>query len=106
MTRLVYSRSYRNPIFFLRNINFEHVVLCKECYGNISQFSVKISKKRNGVFVTNYGFLISISLQPNALDLRFTPSGGKNIGIRKSEFVTKTQFLCLQIYFLGFEKRI
>ena len=23
---------------------------------------------------------------------RFTPSGGKNIGIRKSEFVTKTQF--------------
>ena len=23
----------------------------------------------------------------------FTPSGGKNIGIRKSEFVTKTQFL-------------
>ena len=24
---------------------------------------------------------------------RFTPSGGKNIGIRKSECVTKTQFL-------------
>ena len=24
---------------------------------------------------------------------RFTASGGKNIGIRKSEFVTKTQFL-------------
>ena len=24
---------------------------------------------------------------------RFTPSGGKNIGIRKSAFVTKTQFL-------------
>ena len=24
---------------------------------------------------------------------RFAPSGGKNIGIRKSEFVTKTQFL-------------
>ena len=24
---------------------------------------------------------------------RFTPSGGKNIGISKSEFVTKTQFL-------------
>ena len=24
---------------------------------------------------------------------RFTPSGGKNIGIRKSEFVPKTQFL-------------
>ena len=23
----------------------------------------------------------------------FTPSGGKNIDIRKSEFVTKTQFL-------------
>ena len=23
---------------------------------------------------------------------RITPSGGKNIGIRKSEFVTKTQF--------------
>ena len=26
---------------------------------------------------------------------RFTPSGGKNIGISKSEFVTKTQFLFL-----------
>jgi len=24
---------------------------------------------------------------------RLTPSGGKNIGIRKSELVTKTQFL-------------
>ena len=24
---------------------------------------------------------------------RFTPSGGINIGIRKSEFVSKTQFL-------------
>ena len=28
---------------------------------------------------------------------RFTPSGGKNIGIRKSEFVTKTQFLSRKI---------
>ena len=26
----------------------------------------------------------------------FTPSGGKNIGIRKSELVTKTQFLYSQ----------
>ena len=26
---------------------------------------------------------------------RITPSGGKNIGIRKSELVTKTQFLCI-----------
>ena len=24
---------------------------------------------------------------------RFTPAGGKNMGIRKSEFVTKSQFL-------------
>ena len=24
---------------------------------------------------------------------KFTPSSGKNIGIRKTEFVTKTQFL-------------
>ena len=24
---------------------------------------------------------------------RFTPSGGKNMGVRKSEFDTKTQFL-------------
>jgi len=29
---------------------------------------------------------------------RFTPSGGKNIGIRKSEFVTKTQFLWQKKY--------
>ena len=28
---------------------------------------------------------------------RFTPSGGKNKGIRKSEFVTKTQFFCLKV---------
>ena len=35
---------------------------------------------------------------------RFTPSGGKNIGIRKSEFVTKAQFLFadLQFFFVGF----
>ena len=26
--------------------------------------------------------------------LRYTPIGCKDIGIRKSEFVTKTQFLC------------
>ena len=31
---------------------------------------------------------------------RFTPSGGKNIGIRKSEFVTKTQFLSHKISIL------
>jgi len=30
----------------------------------------------------------------------FTPSGGKNIGIRKSEFVTKTKFLCFNIFLL------
>ena len=28
---------------------------------------------------------------------RFTPSGGKKIGIRKSEFVTKTQFLSAKL---------
>ncbi len=36
------------------------------------------------------------SVRSNNLSLkyqRFTPSGGKNIGTRKSEFVTKTQFL-------------
>ena len=27
----------------------------------------------------------------------YAPSGGKNIGFRKSEFVPKTQFLSLQI---------
>ena len=30
---------------------------------------------------------------------RFTTSGGKNIGIRKTEFVTKTQFLCAICFF-------
>ena len=37
-----------------------------------------------------------ISVRLNNLNLkyqRFTPSGCKDIGIRKSEFVTKTQFL-------------
>ena len=69
--------------------------------------------QRNWVFATNSDFLITISSEPNAVDLRyfklwillderslkyqrFTPSGGKNIGINKSEFVTKTQFICLQ----------
>ena len=32
---------------------------------------------------------------------RFTPLGGKNIRIRKSEFVTKTQFL-YRFFFRGF----
>ena len=38
---------------------------------------------RNLAFVTNYGFLISLSSQPNALDLRYFKLG-INIGIRKS----------------------
>ena len=31
---------------------------------------------------------------------KLTPSGYKGIGIRKFEFVTKTQFLCLKIFFI------
>jgi len=30
---------------------------------------------------------------PSLKNQRFTPSGGKHIGVGKSEFVTKTQFL-------------
>ena len=65
------------------------------------------ASQRNWVFVTNYDFLISISLTQcrrllifqtmnsvrwknlSLIYQRFTPSGRKNIGIRKSEFVTK-----------------
>ena len=39
-------------------------------------------------------FLISLSLQPNVMNLRyFKLSGSKNIGIRKFEFVAKTGFV-------------
>ena len=70
-------------------------------------FNVTRDFQRNWVFGTNYDFLISISLQSNEifqtmnsvrqknLSLKykkFTPSGGKNIGIRKSAFVTNAQF--------------
>ena len=69
------------------------------------------------VFTTNSDFLIPFSLQPNIVDVktmnsvrsnhlslkyqRFTPSGYKDIGIRKFEFVAKTQFL-LKLKYVGF----
>ena len=37
---------------------------------------------------------------------RFTPSGGKNIGISKSEFVTKVQFLWVLNIHLSLKTRI
>ena len=40
------------------------------------------------------------SVRSNNLSLKYqrcTPSGGKSIGIRKSEFVIKTQFLWIKI---------
>ena len=46
--------------------------------------------------------MISVRLNNQNLKYqRFTPLGCKDIGIRKSEFVTKTQFLCPcnQLYF-------
>ena len=46
--------------YFLSNICALDVI--------ISQF---LHMQRNWVFVTNYDFLISISLQPNAVDLRY-----------------------------------
>ena len=61
-------------------------------------------------FTAKYNFLIPISLQHNVVDIsnltsfrsnnlslkywRFTPSDCK-VGIRKFEFVAKTQFLCI-----------
>ena len=73
------------------------------------------SKKwqRNWVFAKNSNLLIPISLQPDAANLlyfklilpisiislkylRFTTLGYKDIEIRKSEFVAKTQFLFIQ----------
>ena len=66
------------------------------------------NSKRNWFFATNSDFKIPEFLHPNVADLRyfklwilldqiikrFTPSGCKGIGIRKLEFVVKTQFLC------------
>ena len=76
----------------------------------------KIIMQRNWVFATNSNFLIPISMQPDVANLwyfkplifqtciiwsnrihslkylRFTTLGCKDKGIRKSEFVTKTQF--------------
>ena len=67
--------------------------------------------KTKRVFTTNSDFLIPISLKPNVVDNRnqtmqsvrlnnvslkyqsFTSSGWKNIGIRKFEFVAKTQLV-------------
>ena len=43
------------------------------------------------VFSKNSNFLIPISLQPDGVNLWYL--GYKNTGIRKSEFVAKTQFL-------------
>ena len=72
------------------------------------QAEVNIFLKRNWVFAPNFDFLVPLSLQPNVGDLifqnmnsvrsnnlrlkyqRFTPSGWKDIGIRKFEFVAKT----------------
>ena len=69
--------------------------------------------KRNGVFATNSNFLITIALPPDGMKLwyfklillelqihslkyiRFRTLGCKDIGIRKSEFVAKTQFLSI-----------
>ena len=42
------------------------------------------------------------SNNPNLKYQRFTSSGCRDIGIRKLEFVAKTQFLSLNIYFLQF----
>ena len=74
------------------------------------------------VFATNSDFLISIYFQPNAVDLRYFKlwtlldkkikvwnikglhhQVEKNIGIRKSELVTKTQFLCKDMEIWNFE---
>ena len=63
--------------------------------------------QRNWVFATNSNFLILLSLQPLIFQtyviswnriyslkyLRYTTLGSEDIGISKSEFVAKTQFL-------------
>ena len=41
----------------------------------------------------NYVRWKNLSLKYQRFTPSVTPSGGKNIGIRKSDFVTKTQFL-------------
>ena len=60
------------------------------------------------IFATNFDLLVPLSWQPNVRYLnsvrsnnlilkyqRFTPSGCKDLKIRKLKFVTKTQFLCI-----------
>ena len=68
------------------------------------KFHQKVCEQRNWVCVTISFILILISFHPNNihsvtlknLSLKYqssTPSGCKDIGIRKFEFVAKTQFL-------------
>ena len=63
----------------------------------IISVSCKINGNRNWVFATNPNFLIPIIITSNIIHslkyLRSTTLGCKYIGIRKSEFVAKTQFL-------------
>ena len=59
--------------------------------------------ERNYVFITNSNLLIQNknSVRSNNLGSKyqkFTPSGCRDLGIRKLKFVAKTQFLCLLIF--------
>ena len=66
-----------------------------------------ISNKPDGV---NLSFQTMNYLRPNNLSLeyqRFPPSGCKNIGMRKLDFVAKTQFFVfLKLYFYFFCQNI
>jgi len=73
--------------------------------------------QRNWVFATKLNFMITLSLQPYDVILWYLKVklfdlteciGCKDIGIRKSEFVAKTQFLCsrkLKLFLIIFKKR-
>ena len=94
-------------------------IIVRGAFQGKTQFSSDIFI-RNWVFGTNSDFIITISLQPNVVDLRyfklwiiyvisnslslkyqeFPTFDSQDIGIRKFEFVAKTQFLCVS-WFLG-----
>ena len=72
----------------------------KLCFSNPYIFATR-SRSRPLIF-QNINFVGSNSL--NLKYQSFTLSGCKDKGIRKFEFVAKTQFLCKQIHFLGFSR--
>ena len=71
----VHCRLYTVHIYQQSYVGWDFMETTQQTYAifflNSYSSSFKFAFQRNWVFVTNYDFLISISLQPNAVDLRY-----------------------------------